>query len=49
MKTKEITYFALLVDHAEKRYADYKACTEAQTKMPIFPKLLIPFADFSDS
>ena len=32
MKTKEITYFALSVDRAEKRFADYKARTEAQAR-----------------
>ena len=30
MQTKEITYFSLSVDRAEKRYADYKARTETQ-------------------
>lgn len=32
MKTKEITYFTLSVDRAEKRFADYKARTEAQAR-----------------
>lgn len=32
MQTKEITYFARSVQSAEKRYADYKARTEAQAR-----------------
>ena len=32
MQTKEITYFSLSVDRAEKRYADYKARTETQAR-----------------
>ena len=32
MQTKEITYFARSVQSAEKRYADYKARTEAQSR-----------------
>lgn len=32
MKTKEIPYFTRSVDRAEKRFADYKARTEAQAR-----------------
>ena len=32
MKMKEIPYFTRSVDRAEKRFADYKARTEAQAR-----------------